>query len=368
MIYPIIIFGSLIVAGYMIMIISLIIGWKRLVDASVSPTSVQVAVSIIVAFKNEQDNLVALIESIMDQIFPVDKFELILVDDHSADSGISIIREYQKKYTNIRLLELDNSHVGKKAAVAAGISEAKHSLIVSTDADCTPSPGWLDRISKSCSEDVLLAIGPVLMSSDNSFSHNLQSLEYASLMAVAAGSAGIGHPVIASAANMVFSKDNLDIKYTTLSPGIKSGDDMFLLHQAKRAGRGKIIFIKSTDAIVTTKPPDDIIKGYQQRRRWASKAPFYKDPDTITAGMIVLLICITMLASLIITVFHPAFLLFFGCVFIIKSVFDYILLRKFLLFFGQTRLLKVFIPLQVVYPFYIVMAFFTGILKQTSWK
>ena len=66
-------------------------------------------ISVIIPVFNAQNDLNNAVDSIISQTFGFDNIELILVDDASTDSSRDIIRNYQKEYGNIKLVELSQN-------------------------------------------------------------------------------------------------------------------------------------------------------------------------------------------------------------------------------------------------------------------
>ncbi|MHC1702512.1 MAG: glycosyltransferase [Tenuifilaceae bacterium] len=359
---------SILALAYIGLIIAFTVGLEKAFVQNSKNSDLLNSISVIVAFKNEASNLPILIDSLMNQTFPKDKFEIILVNDHSSDESVSIVEQFISLCSNLKLVHLPEEKSGKKAAIACGINSAQYELIAITDADCKPSNNWLKEISTESSIGSVLIIGPVIMTPIKNFSQKIQSLEYASLMATAAGSCGIGHPVIASSANLAFRNDLLNVSETTLNPKVSSGDDMFILHHAKQLKKGRITFLGSESAIVQTSTATTLNDALNQRKRWASKSVFYKDFDTIISGFVVLSFNLGLVILLILSLFQNHLFIYFLALFIAKSLVDYLLVSRYLHFVGQKELLKVFLPLQLIYPFYISYSFFAGILIRGSWK
>ncbi|MEO7833879.1 MAG: glycosyltransferase, partial [Ginsengibacter sp.] len=105
-------------------------------------------ISVIIAARNEEKNIGNCIQSIINQTYPENKFEIIITDDHSTDKTVSIIQSFQKE--NIRVIDLadfthnQNLNSYKKKSIEAALQFAKGELIVTTDADCTAPPKWLE--------------------------------------------------------------------------------------------------------------------------------------------------------------------------------------------------------------------------------
>ena len=95
-------------------------------------------ISIIIPFRNEEENILANLKSIESQFYPEEKFEVVYVDDSSEDNSANLLRINIKR-KNIKVLTVPkdfsiNAH--KKRAIRYGIENAKGQIIVTTDADC----------------------------------------------------------------------------------------------------------------------------------------------------------------------------------------------------------------------------------------
>ncbi len=353
---------------YISIIISFTIGLKRLFTKKTREPDKLEKLSLVIAFRNEAKNLPSLLDALQNQTLSNDLLEIILVNDHSTDNSISIAREYSIKAQNIRVIELPNELNGKKAALSFGFGLAANPIIVFTDADCVPSNRWLDSISHLSGSGADFIVGAVTMTTDDSFASKIQSLEYASLIATAAGSCGINHPIIASSANLAFRKGVFENIYNQLNPMVSSGDDMFLLHQAKRVKGCKVSFLNDADAIVRTGTVSNISGALNQRKRWASKSIYYKDFDTIFVGLTVLLFNLMLIALLLWAIFDIRLLLLYAILLIIKSSVDFLFISNYLKFTNQAKLLRIFLPLQLLYPLYAVYSFTAGIVNKGNWK
>ncbi|MEP0823727.1 MAG: glycosyltransferase, partial [Ignavibacterium sp.] len=94
-------------------------------------------VSIIVAARNEEKAIRNLLERLILQSYS--NYEIIIVDDRSEDRTPDIVRSFQDKRGNLRLIritDLDPMMPPKKRALEAGIRESKGEILLFTDADC----------------------------------------------------------------------------------------------------------------------------------------------------------------------------------------------------------------------------------------
>lgn len=113
-------------------------------------------ISVIVCGRNSEKFIEECIESIMQQEFK--DFELIVVDDYSADKTKEKIKELQKKHS-IRLIEL-KEHKGISKARNHGIKAAQGKFIAFIDSDCIAEKDWLKELKKGFEENTVSVGGP----------------------------------------------------------------------------------------------------------------------------------------------------------------------------------------------------------------
>lgn len=118
-------------------------------------------VSVIIAARNEAHNLQANLPSVLTQNYP--KYEVIVVDDHSADGTVEELVELQRQYPALGIVRLPMGKKGKKQAVTAGISAAEYAVILVTDADCVPATShWIRGMAGRLGDSaMLLGYGPM---------------------------------------------------------------------------------------------------------------------------------------------------------------------------------------------------------------
>ena len=107
------------------------------------------SVTIIIPCFNEEEWIDRTILSCINQDYPVDKLEVIVVDDHSSDNSVerinttidTLYNEAERFETKKRLkyfVQEDNK--GKREALARGVKEAKNELVVFVDSDSFLDP------------------------------------------------------------------------------------------------------------------------------------------------------------------------------------------------------------------------------------
>ena len=355
----------LIISAYSILAFVLISGWQKIKEIKKGSTN-PFFISLIVAARNEEQNIKHLLDALVQQSYPEIFFEVIVIDDASDDQTAEIIQSYCSKHRHFKSIWF-KTHKGKKTAVDFAVKNAKGSLIVQTDADCIPHKDWLQTIAFYYQQEhSQMIIAPVLMKYGNFF-EAMQALDFLALMASGMATAGFGKPIMNNAANMAFEKQ----AYLNLSnPNNKktnSGDDVFLLLNLKKEQK-RIKVLKSRKAIVYTNAQKTFKDLIRQRMRWTSKSKYYRDKDIIFTAITVFFMNFSLLILFLTAFFQIKALLAFAGLFLIKSFLDYIFLYKVSVFFKQKKLLRYFFPVQFLNVFFIPYIVFFSFFISSKWK
>lgn len=113
------------------------------------------SVTIVIPCFNEEEWISSTILSCMNQDYPIDKLEVIVVDDCSNDNSVKRIQEtIEKLYSEaerfqtkerIRLL-VQEKNAGKREALARGVEVAKNDLVVFVDSDSFLQPDAIKNL------------------------------------------------------------------------------------------------------------------------------------------------------------------------------------------------------------------------------
>ncbi len=360
------------------------LSWLQIEDFD-PETSMQAAkpvfISVIIAARNEEKNIGSCLASIINQTYPENLFEIIVVDDHSSDGTYSITNSFKKD--NIKIIRLEdftgeaklNSY--KKAAIETAISIAKGNVVVTTDADCMVTNDWLQTIASFYSKyDPVFVAAPVVYSdpllTDSKFLKllkNFQTLDFLSLQGITGASVNKKFHNMCNGANLSYTKRVfLEVSGFEGIDNIASGDDMLLMHKIQKVHPGKICFIKSTNAIVKTQAATSLGEFMNQRIRWASKADKYTDPKIKSVLLLVYLfnlwICIVVVCSFFSIVYFYIFIFLL----FIKTIVELFFLFPVAKFFGKQRLLWWFFPAQPFHILYTIVAGWLGKFGSYKWK
>jgi len=321
--------------------------------------------SIIVPFRNEAENLPVLLDSISQLNYPIDLFEVILVDDESEEEF-----RLQKADFSIQIVKNNRqSNSPKKDAITTAIQFVKNNWVITTDADCVVPENWLLSLDNFIQlHAVEMIAGAVTYDCKDSFLHHFQQLDLASLQGATIGSFGIKKGFMCNGANFAYTKSFFQkLNGFEGNNTIASGDDVFLLQKALSQYPEKVAYLKSKNSIVTTKPVNDWKALFYQRVRWASKTADYQIAFGKRLGILVFLMNLGLASAFILMILgiFPCF--FLGILLISKFGIDTVLIKKTHRFLTNNKIHYLLLS-SLLYPFFSTTVALYCLFGKYEWK
>jgi glycosyltransferase involved in cell wall biosynthesis len=247
----------------------------------------KISISVIVCAKNEAENVVRFIPLLAEQDYP--DFEIILIDDASSDATTDIFEEFEKQYSNVRLVKVKNNEAfwgNKKYAMTLGIKASKNDYLLFTDADCYPaSKDWIKTMSSQFTMHKTIVLGyGAYEKIANSFLNKIIRFE-TMLTAVQYFSwAKIGRPYMGIGRNLAYKKEEFyNVKGFISHMKIRSGDDDLFINQVTTSKNTAIC--ASPESFTYSQPKTTFKDWFTQKRRHVSTAHFYKSFDKIQLAL-----------------------------------------------------------------------------------
>ena len=258
----------------------------------------------------------------------------------------------------------------KKKALQLAVENAKGEIIITTDADCVHKSTWLETMLSYFERNTAFVSGPVEFVSNGSLFHEIQKLEFSSLILVGAGLIAIKAPIICNAANLGFRKSvffEVDGYNDNLS--ISSGDDEFLMQKISKQTKYNIKFCMNKNSITYTLPNENISQFYQQRKRWASKGFHYADKFIVLKLILIFLFYLGIPSQIILGFYLSSFFFISATISLIfKFIAEYKIVQV-----DSTRLFSktsniYFVLAQIIHIPYIIISGISGIFGNYKWK
>jgi cellulose synthase/poly-beta-1,6-N-acetylglucosamine synthase-like glycosyltransferase len=363
---------ALVSSTYFIYIVIHLLSWLRIpVSITTNTYTPKTKISVIIAARNEEATISKCLAAISSQTYPIHLFEIIVVNDHSTDKTKEVT---EKILLNIKIsskvISNKENEQGKKNAITEAIKNSTGELIVITDADCQSNPKWLSTIESEYQKTgAYMLCGPVGIMDGHGFLGYFQSLEEDGFSLLSGAGIKIGVPLLCSGANIAYTRRLFnDVEGFKGIDNNPTGDDVLLMFKVHKKYPGKIGFVKSTDALVSTTAPASLKGFLSQRIRWGSKGLYSKNFANSFVSILVfgsnLLAVIAILFSIISVKLFP--LLIFGLA--VKVIADFLLLLFATNFFGRKKLLWIFPFAEMLTMLYISWVGIAANFSSYNWK
>ena len=328
--------------------------------------------SVLIAARNEAENLPQLLRDLAVQTLPAACFEVLIADDHSTDATAAIVAATAKKTRFVlRLITLPAAATGKKAALLAAQQAARAPWLVCTDADCRLGPGWLTAYAALLARqpETNFISGPVLLTGPAGLFTTLMGLELAGLVGVGAACLARQQPTMCNGANLAYRRTAFAaVGGFTAHAHLASGDDEFLLHAIHARFPGTTRFLFDATAVVRTAAPDTLRALLRQRVRWASKWAHYRSPAPQRLALLVLGANVALAAGVAAALAWPGLWPWVAGAAVLKLGGDVCFLGPVLRFFGRRVWLWGLLPLQILYAPYALAVGLAGWRGGYEWK
>lgn len=331
--------------------------------------------SVIIPARNEAQNIEDCVRSILNNNYPGDLFEVIVVDDFSTDATAAIVEQLRTKYNNLKLIQLKNhlqtkENSYKKKAIETAIAKASNEWIITTDADCVVTKNWFTNFDNIIQQkQPVFVAAPVQFINNGSFISVFQCLDFISLQGITAASVAAGFLSMCNGANLAYKKTAFNaVNGFKGVDNIASGDDMLLMHKIKKQFPAQVAYLFSKESIVRTQPMPDLKSFINQRIRWASKASSYDDKKIFAVLLLVYLYNLSLFIMLIAGIFYPPLFIDWLVLLAVKTFIELLFMYPVTKFFGEEKLLWWFPLMQPFHVAYTVISGWLGKFGKYEWK
>ena len=234
-------------------------------------------VSIIIAARNEEQNLIEFLPKIFEQDYP--EFEIIVVNDRSWDKSIDVLQAFALNHNNLHVVEVpdrEKDGFAKKFAITLGIKAAKHELLVFIDADCYPnSKNWLKEMASRHTASKTLILGASPYAREKGILNKVIRFDAAQIAVQYLSLAKSGIPYMGVGRNLSYTQELYDsVRGFKSHYHIPSGDDDLFVNETGTKKNTTVVF--SEEAITFSIPKKNFIDWWHQKKRHLTTGKHYK--------------------------------------------------------------------------------------------
>lgn len=240
--------------------------------------SQQHPVTVVVCARDEAANLAKNLPGILVQSYPT-THEVIVVNHNSQDETQYLLEELRKTFKNLQAVNLTQEAKGipgKKYPLSIGIKEARHEIILLTDADCVPaSEFWIQKMQDGYDEGIDVVLGYGAYHKKNGVLNKLirfetfhSALQYLSYALAGTPYMGVGRNL--SYKKGVFLKNK---GFSSINHVASGDDDLFISMVARKKNTNVVV---DKEAITLSEPQRTFAGWVRQKSRHYTTGKFYR--------------------------------------------------------------------------------------------
>lgn len=323
-------------------------------------TNFKEGISVIVAAKNERENLTQNLTYLLNQDYI--NFEIIVVNDGSFDGTKKLLDDMALVHKKLKVVHLElkeQYQKGKKFAITMGIKAANNEHLLFTDADCKPnSTQWIQHMANLFNEnDIILGIAPLntksnLLGSMISYETFHTAIQYLGYSLRDKTYMGVGR-------NLGYTKTLFfENKGFASHQHIMSGDDDLFIQEAAKNKKVGICFTE--ESLMYSDPPPSFVKWIKQKARHLSTSNEYRFVYKLILGFYSFSQILWFLSILSFLVLYPNFWYLIVGFVIVKWLIQWIIFGKFAIKINAKKIAYALPFYDILFSLYLILF---GIIK-----
>lgn len=230
------------------------------------------SVSILIAARNEEQNLGECLDSIMNMDYPADKLEVLVGNDKSEDQTGEIADAYAVRFSSIKHINIYRKTIegnGKANVLAQLARRVKNEYVFITDADIRVPVNWVSSMLRGMADKTALVTGTSVVVGTNFLAY-MQQIDWLYATGMLKVVSDLNIPVTTMGNNMVMRKSVYDEigGYEALPFSVT--EDLELFNRIKK--KYKTVNLFNPGVLNQSKPMGSFSELLIQRKRWMKGA------------------------------------------------------------------------------------------------
>lgn len=229
----------------------------------------QPRVSILVAARNEQENIGDCLGSLLALDYPIEKIEILIGDDQSTDNTLRLAKTIASQHNNIKVFQIKEnlgSAKGKANVLAHLAREAGGEVLFITDADVQVPETWIQEMLSGLSKGIGIVNGFTIVKNNT-----WQNIDWLFALGMVKVIHDLGKPVTAMGNNMLITKKAYQAVGGYESLPFSITEDFELFKHVSQKGY-ETVQMANTRVMAYTRPKKSILGLLNQRKRWMTGA------------------------------------------------------------------------------------------------
>lgn len=237
--------------------------------------------SVIIPVYNNPSGLGKLLDSLLEQTYPKEWYEIIVVDNGSKDLTCQKAQAYAAANPKQICVLQENQIQSSYAARNRGVAAARGQIIAFTDADCIPVSHWLEEGVRALIEKEAFMVGGKVKFT---FSAKRSSAEMFDAIKNLQVKSYIETKHAAPTANLFVRRSVFD-RMGFFNANMKSGGDFLWTRQASKAGY-KLVYSENAEVLHPARHFSDLVR--KQYRVGGGILSSWKDVGKSNSTMLIL--------------------------------------------------------------------------------
>ncbi|WP_299985522.1 glycosyltransferase [uncultured Pontibacter sp.] len=226
-------------------------------------------VSILIAARNEEHNILACLQAIAALDYPADKIEVLIGDDGSTDQTRALVEAYIKDkpgYTCLPITGTVGQARGKANVLAQLARKASSDIFLFTDADIEVPPTWIKAMLAGLDEKVGVVTGLTTVTGSRLFD-KMQRMDWLFSIGLMQVFSDLNMPVTTMGNNMLLTRKAYESVGGFENIPFSITEDIAIFNQILKRGFG-FRNLYNNSVLALSAPAPNYGALLEQRKRW----------------------------------------------------------------------------------------------------